>query len=120
MGLFEKILGPKSKYDKSLPYTYEARIRILEGSEEYNSYFSDTICGLVEYLHRNDIKPGEVQIIEVYQKQEFPVEAKRFTTPDNRWLFKPDICRAFEDHYKGHIQGNTCSFSDRDCKGSGP
>ena len=120
MGLFEKILGPKSKYDKSLPYTYEARIRILEGSEEYNSYFSDTICGLVEYLHRNDIKPGEVQIIEVYQKQEFPIDTMLFATPDREGLFKPDICRAFEDHYKGHIQDNNCSFSDRDCKASGP
>jgi len=120
MGLFEKILGPKSKYDKSLPYTYEARVRILEQSEEYNSYFSDTICGLVEYLHRNHIQPGEVEIIEVYQQQEFPVDAKRFTTPDNQWLFRPDICRAFEDHYKGHIHDDTCSFNDRDCKGSGP
>jgi len=55
MSLLEKILGPKSKYDKSIPYTYEARIRILEGSDEYNSYFSDTICGLVEYLHRNGV-----------------------------------------------------------------
>ena len=120
MSLLEKILGPKSKYDKTLPYTYEARIRILEGSEEYNSYLSDTICGLVEYLHRNDIKPEEVQIIEVYQKQEFPIDAKLFATPDQQWLFKPDICRSFEEHYKGHIQHNTCSFNDRDCKGSGP
>jgi len=59
----KKYLGPKSKYDKAILYTYEARIRIIEGSDEYNSYFSDTICGLVEYLHQNDIKPDEVQII---------------------------------------------------------
>ena len=120
MSLLEKIFGPKSKYDKSLPYTYEARIRIFEGSGEYNSCFADTICGLVEYLHQNDIKPDEVQIIEVYQKQESPIDVKLFTTPDQQWLFKPDICRSFEEYYKGHIQGNTCSFSDRDCKGSGP
>jgi len=120
MGLIEKILGPKSKYDKSLPYTYEARVCIIEGSEEYNSYLSDTICGLVEYLHRSGVKPGEVQIFEVYQEQEFPIDAQRFTTPDQQWLFKPDICRAFEDHYKGHIHADTCSFHDRDGKGSGP
>jgi len=120
MGLIEKILGPKSKYDKSLPYTYEARVRLFEGGEEYNSYLADTICGLVEYLHRNGIKPDEVQIVEVYQEQEFPIDAKRFTTPDHQWLFKPDICRAFEDHYKGHIHADSCSFDDRDCKGSGP
>lgn len=120
MGLIEKILGPKSKYDKSLPYTYEARVRLFEGGEEYNSYQADTICGLVEYLHEKGIKPDEVQIVEVYQDQEFPVDAKRFTTPDQQWLFKPDICRAFEDHYKGHIQADSCSFNDRDRKGSGP
>ena len=120
MGLIGKILGPKSKYVGSLPYTYEARVRIFEGSEEYNSYLSDTICGLVEYLHQNDINPDEVQIFEVYQQQEFPIDAKRFTAHDNHWLFKPDICRAFEDHYKGHIHADTCSFDDRDCKGSGP
>ena len=120
MGLLGKILGPKSKYDKSLPYTYEARISIFEGSEEYNSYFSDTICGLVEYLHQNDIKPDEVQIFEVYQGHESAIDAKLLTTADHQWLFKPDICHAFEEHYKGHIQDNTCSFNDRDGKGRGP
>ncbi|OGS96867.1 MAG: hypothetical protein A3H31_06225 [Gallionellales bacterium RIFCSPLOWO2_02_FULL_57_47] len=120
MSLIEKILGPKSKYDKSIPYTYEARIRIIEGSDEYNCYFSDTICGLVEYLHQNGIKPEEVQIIEVYQERELPIDVKLFTTPDHQWLFKPDICRSFEEHYKGHIQENTCTFNDRECKGSGP
>lgn len=120
MSLFEQILGPKSKYDNSIPYTYEARIRILEGSEEYNSYMSDTICGLIEYLQQNSIKPDDVQIIEVYQDKETPIDAKLFTTSDHQWLFKPDLCRAFEEHYKGHIQGNSCSFDDRDCKGSGP
>ncbi len=120
MSLFEKIFGPKSKYDKSLPYTYEARISIFEGSKEFNSYFSDTICGLVEYLHQNDIKPDEVRIFEIFQKQELPIDVKLFTTADQQWLFKPDICRSFEEHYKGHIQENTCSFNDRDCKSSGP
>ncbi|OFZ68654.1 MAG: hypothetical protein A2V79_09680 [Betaproteobacteria bacterium RBG_16_56_24] len=120
MSLFEKVLGPKSKYDKSIPYTYEARIKSVPGSDEYNSYFSDTICGLVEYLNRNGIKPDEVQIIEIFQKQESPIDAMLFTTPGHQWLFKPDLCRSFEEHYKGHIHGNTCSFNDRNCKGYGP
>jgi hypothetical protein len=120
MSLIEKILGPKSKYDKSIPYTYEARIPTFPGSEEYNSYFADTICGLVEYLHKNGIKPDEVKIVEIYEKQETLVNVMLFTTPDHQWLFKPDLCRSFEEHYKGHIRGNTCSFEDRDCKGTGP
>lgn len=120
MNLFEKILGPKSKYDKSIPYTYEARIRIVEGSEDYNSYFADTICGLVEYLDQNGIKPGEMQIIEVYQEREVPLDVKLLTSAEHQWLFKPDICRSFEQHYKGHIRESSCTFDDRDCKGSGP
>ena len=120
MSLFEKILGPKSKYDNSIPYTYEARIHFIEGSEQYNSYFADTICGLVEYLHKNNIKPEDVQIIEIFQDKETPIDPTLFTTADHQWLSKPDMCHSFEAHYKGHIQGNTCSFNDRDCKGSGP
>lgn len=120
MNLLGKILGPRSKYDKSLPYTYEARVRIFEESEECNSYFSDTICGLIEYLHQHHITPEGVQIVEVYLDQEFPIDVKFFTTPDRQWLFKPDICRAFEEHYKGHIQDKTCSFKDRDRHGIGP
>ncbi|MDP2759285.1 MAG: hypothetical protein Q8O64_02605 [Sideroxyarcus sp.] len=120
MSLVEKILGPKSKYDKSLPYTYEARVRILEGSEEYNSYLAATICGLLEYLQENNIKPDEAQIFEVYQEQELLVDTRLFTTPDRQWLAKPDLCRAFEEHYPGHIQADGCSFEDRDGKGIGP
>lgn len=120
MSLLGKIIGPESKYDASLPYTYEARIPVIEGSDEFNSYFADTICGLVEYLHQNNIKPHEVQIFEIFQNKESPIDAKLFTTADHEWLFKPDMCRAFEEHYKGHIQEHSCSFNDRDCKGSGP
>lgn len=120
MSVFEKVLGPKSKYDKSLPYTYEARISIFEGSGEHNSYFADTVCGLVEYLYQNNIKPEEVEIFEVYQDRETRVDKMLFTSSDRQWLFKPEICRAFEEHYKGHIREDFCSFSDRDGTGSGP
>lgn len=120
MSFLEKMLGPKSKYDKSLPYTYEARIRMFEESDEYKSYFSDTICGLIEYLHRNRIAADGVRIFEVYQEQEAPIDARLFTTPDQQWLFKPDICRTFEQHYPGHIRDRACSFKDRDRAGTGP
>lgn len=118
MSLLKKILGPKSKYDKSLPYTYEARVRILEGGREYNSYQADTICGLVVHLQQHGITPGDAQIFEIYLDREVPVDVRRFSISEHEWLFKPDLCRAFEDHYKGHIHPDSCSFDDRDCKGS--
>ena len=56
-----KILGPRSKYDDTLPYTYMARVPAIEGDDElFSYYFADTICGLIEYLYENDIKQEEV------------------------------------------------------------
>lgn len=120
MSILEKMLRPKSKYDKSLPYVYEARIRMFEESAEYKSCFSDTICGLIEHLHRQRIEPDGVTIFEVYREQESPIDARLFTTSDQQWLFKPDICRTFEQHYPGHIHGQACSFKDRDRDAIGP
>ena len=121
MSLIDKVMGPKSKYDPSLPYTYEARIRIFEEGEEYKSYFSDTICGLIEHLHKHHVSPKDVTtIVEVYKEEERPIDAGFFTSPDGRWLFKPEICKAFEQHYAGHISDDTCSFKDRDRGCTGP
>jgi hypothetical protein len=120
MGFLAKLFGPPSKYDASLPYTYEARVPIFAESEEYKSYFSDTVCGLIEHLHRQGIRPGEAKLLEIYREKESPIDASLFATPGGEWLFKPDICRAFEEHYKGHIHGGDCSFSDRDRDAVGP
>jgi hypothetical protein len=120
MNFLDKMLGPKSKYDASLPYTYEARVRMFVEGDEHKSYFSDTICGLIEHLHRNGIQPDEASLLEVYQERELPIEARLFATPEGQWLFKPEICRAFEKHYKGHIHDADCSFSDRSRSAVGP
>lgn len=120
MSLIRKILGPKSKYDKSLPYTYEARIPIIEGDEEHNSYFSDTICGLIEHLHEKGVMPDEVRIFEIFQGQETPIDSKLYTTADNKWILKPEVCESFKEHYPGHIHEGSCSFEDRERKVSGP
>lgn len=120
MSLLDRILGPESKYDKSLPYTYEARIPIIEGEEEYNSYFSDTICGLLEYLHERNIGPEGVSIYEVYLKRESLIDPALYTTANGKWLFKPEICESFKEHYLGHILYGTCSFKDRGRDGCGP
>jgi len=53
MSLLSKIIGPKSKYEKDIPYTYEARVKVVD--EEYNSFLADTICALVAHLVENKI-----------------------------------------------------------------
>lgn len=120
MNLLTRWLGPKSKYDETIPYTYQARLPIPELEGVYHTYQADTICGLVEYLHANEITPDEVEIYEEYQGKETLIQKKLYTTPDNQWLFKPQICQAFEAEYQGHIHGNHCSFEDRHKKGAGP
>ncbi len=55
MGRIRKFAGPKSKYDKSLPYTYRAEVSEIPDDNEITSdYFSDTLCGLLDYLRDND------------------------------------------------------------------
>lgn len=114
MSILTTVFGPKSKYDSSLPYTYEARVRIFAEGDEYKSYFSDTICGLVSALHDMGIRPDEANLLEIYRERESPIPTGLFATPSGEWLFKPDICRAFEEHYRGHIHDDDCSFRDRD------
>ncbi len=123
MGVVKKIIGPKSKYDKRLPYTYEAKIDMLHGYSDkpvYDYYFADTICGLVEYLHENAIQPEDVTLYEVYRDGEFEVKKEFCLTPTGGWLKRPDICKSMKKHYRGHSNEKTCAFRDRDRQGSGP
>ncbi len=131
MSIIRKFLGPRSKYDKSLPYTYVAKIDVLNGQAEesmYNHYFSDTICGLIEYLDEQNIAPKEAELFGIYRDKEIPLETKYCTTRDGKWLKRPAICKALEgrykktleERYKGHVAKGECAFDDRDRTGSGP
>jgi len=118
--MLTKLIGPKSKHDKSLPYIYEAKVPIAEGVEMYNFYMSDTICGLIEYLEKNEIKPNGVEIYESFQNEEKVIQQDLYTTKEGDWLHKPELCQSFKEHYKGHISEGKCSFKDRDRIGIGP
>ena len=130
MNLIRKFLFLKSKYDKSLPYTYEARIDVLywKGANPMYSYhLSDTICGLVEYLDANNIAPEEVDIFGIYLKNKIPLDKKHCLSEEGKWLRRPAICKSLEEHYsktleeqyKGHIATAQCAFDDRDRGGNG-
>jgi len=120
MGLLDEMRGPKSKYDEKLPYTYEARMPIIEGDEEYNSYMSDTICGLIQYLNENGIDPLEVDIYEIFTDEEKVVPKELYLTKKGAWMHGEEICQSFKDHYEGYIYEDGCVFEDRNCKGTGP
>jgi hypothetical protein len=129
MDILYKIVGPKSKYNNTIPYTYMARVSIIQGNKElYNYYYADTICGLIEYLDDKNLKPAECEIFGVYFKIEIPLKIKYCTDSHGVWLKKPFICSALEHHfqdtmeeaYKGHVASGPCLFEDRDTQGSGP
>jgi hypothetical protein len=128
MNFIKKLVGPLSKYDKSLPYTYMAKVSAIEGIEElYSYYFADTICGLIEYLDNHDIGPNTVELFGLYQKREIHLEKGLCLTEDREWLDRPEICHSLETHYKdtleerykGHVEKDTCLFEDRNRKGRG-
>ncbi len=131
MGIIRKFIGPKSKYDQSLPYTYIAKVPIIKGDDDESMmhyYFADTICGLVEYLDKNNIEPEEAELFGCYHKKEIPIDKKYCLSGNGKWLKRPDICHSLETHYqstmeeqfKGHVELGECSFDDRDTRGSGP
>lgn len=129
MSIIRKFIGSKSKYDKSLPYTYLAKVPIIEGEEDLVShYFADTICGLVEYLDEQKIAPEEVELYGLYLKNEINLDKNICIGSRGNWLLRPEICHALEKHfektkddlYKGHKEFEECSFDDRDRQGEGP
>ena len=76
MSMISRFIGPESKYDNSLPYTYEARVPVIEGDDDYNSYISDTICGLIQYLQDKNINPDEATLYEIYKEDEKIIDTK--------------------------------------------
>ncbi|MCP5063774.1 MAG: hypothetical protein GY936_15105 [Ignavibacteriae bacterium] len=123
MGIVQKVMKSSSKYNKSLPYTYLAKLYIIEGDEDLCHYFyGDTICSLIAHLEKENISPEEVHIYSLYDDKEIELKKDIFTSEENDWLLKPYLCRALEDHYhetkdelyKGHCEDGECSFEDRD------
>jgi hypothetical protein len=123
MKILQKLFGPRSKYVKNIPYTYEARVDELGGLGDepvYSYYYSDTICGLLEYLDKNEVVPENVEIFEVYQKGDNKMVTKYCVDKRGHWLKRPQICKSLHDRYIGHVDEDHCDYRDRNRKGSGP
>ncbi len=113
MGFIRRIVGARSKYIKELPYTYEATVTRNEELDIKSTLVSDTICGLVEFLKTDGIEPSEVEIREIRQDGEALIDRALYAEEDGTWRMRPNICKAFEQHYPGHVRTNDCSFRDR-------
>ncbi|MFA6233427.1 MAG: hypothetical protein WC824_04460 [Bacteroidota bacterium] len=129
MSISSSLFGPASKYDHSLPYTYVARVRVLDGNDDLaNAFFADTICGLIDYLDASNAEPGDVELFGLLVDREIQLDVKCCTDERGDWLQRPEICHSLEEHYretleqkyKGHSAHEPCSYVDRDRHGSGP
>ena len=120
MNLVSKLIGPKSKYKYDIPYTYEARVSIIEDEAEYNSYIADTICALVEYLDANGFEPEDVNIYEIFKGEEKALATEYCISDEGLWLTRKELCVSFKGHYPGHFDECGCSFEDRQTNVSGP
>ncbi|WJW75483.1 hypothetical protein QVG61_13485 [Thiohalobacter sp. IOR34] len=120
MGVIREIIGPRSKYEHDIPYTYEARISVMDEGQEYKTYLADTICALVEFLEQNAIDPEEVRIYEVYEEGETELNKDYCLSREGRWLSQEELCESLRSHYPGHIRKTGCTFEDRERDISGP
>ncbi len=131
MGIIKHTPMPRSKKDKTIPYTYEAQVDLLRGQGDRpmpESYFADTICGLVETLVEEGIAPHEVCLFGVYQGKQIELETDRCVGDDGDWMVPPQLCHELEayyretmdDRYRGHVEHGSCRYEDRDTTGHGP
>ena len=126
-----KRVRAQSTRDRTLPYTYEGWVDILEGrgaGSVYDHFFSDTLCGLIEYLDDEDIGEEKVKLYGVYRGEQMLLDNTIVTDENGNWLKRPALCHALEEHYehtheecyRGHVEKGRCSFDDRDRAGLGP
>lgn len=124
-------LRPRSKRDKSLPYTYEAWVDILQGQGRepvYDHFFSETLCGLIECLEEEGIDAGNVRLFGLFRGEHTRLDNRLCTDGEGRWLRRPELCRVIDEHYehtheesyRGHVEEGSCAFEDRDRKSTGP
>ncbi|MDP6978459.1 MAG: hypothetical protein QF570_07645 [Myxococcota bacterium] len=116
MGIVRRIVGPRSKYIKDLPYTYEATVTTNEELDVKFTLVSDTVCGLVEHLKGDGVEARDVEIREIREASETLIEQSLYAEEDGTWRMRPNICRAFEQQYPGHVRTNDCTFQDRSKK----
>ena len=120
MSILRNVLGPKSKYDHRLPYTYEARVTVAGVPGMTQSWIDDTLCGLLERLAEEDVAPAEATLREIRPEAEVPILVEHCVGADGKWLRRPEACRAFEERYAGHERTGRCGYRDRSREADGP
>ena len=120
MSLLNHVLGPESKYDHRLPYTYEAIVAVAGVPGMRQAYVSDTLCGLLEKLADEKVAPSDAQLFEVRPGGEVPIVVDSCLGSNREWLRRPEACQAFEQLFAGHEKKGRCCYRDRSRADDGP
>ena len=120
MSMINKMIGPESKYLDDIPYTYEARVPVVDDHRDYNSYVADTLCALVAHLDKQCIDSCDVTIYEIFKDRDRQLDIHYCTNDAGRWLSRDELCESLRLHYLNHIWYSGCSFADRDQTVTGP
>ncbi|NCF20452.1 MAG: hypothetical protein GWP63_19620 [Haliea sp.] len=107
------IYSAPSKYDKKIPYAYEARHRVISGMDDNDSHYCDTICGLIGYLELVGLAPNSVELYEIYPDRKIRIPPYMYVKGTGQWQIGNELCQSFRQIYPDHIGANSCKFSDR-------
>ncbi len=121
MNFLTKMFG--SKYNKTVPYTYQAVIQVVEDDDDDSiriAYFADRICSLTNFLKKQQIVPDTVTIFETYDGKETVVPKELYMTEDSKWLPKTELCHPMTSRYGEPKDEHTCQFRDRTNRVAGP
>ncbi len=114
-----KLFG--SKYDKKIPYTYQAIINVVEDEDSIKvSYLADKICTLTNFLKKRQVDPKTVTVFEVYNGKETLVPQDCYMTEEGKWFPKTKLCSPMTSRYGEAKDEHTCQFRDRNNRICGP
>ncbi|MCA9732690.1 MAG: hypothetical protein H6696_00260 [Deferribacteres bacterium] len=103
MDTINKVLQTKTERHTIRPYIYEARMHALYGNSEETincNCQSSSICGLIEYLKKREIKPAEIHLYGIYSDQELELDKKYCTGKDGNWPAATDINSKLETRFE--------------------
>ena len=119
MNFLTKLFG--SKYDKDIPYTYQAVIKAIEDDDSVQiSYMADKICTLTNFLKKRQITPDTVTIYEVFNGEETLIAKDCYMTKDGNWFTKTMLCNPMTSRYGDAKTEHNCQFRDRNNRVCGP
>ncbi len=119
MNFLTKRLG--SKYDKDIPYTYQAIINVVEDDDSIQvSYLADKICTLTNFLKKRHITPETVTLFEIFNGKETLISKECYMTEDGQWFSKSQLCQPMTGRYGEPKNEHNCQFRDRNNQVSEP